>query len=77
MITFECDKCGRHYKVSDEHAGKEFICKGCQVMITVPLVGDREEISFDATFDTGEIFMAKNYEVLQALLKHEREAPAV
>ena len=77
MITFECDKCDREYKVSGEHAGAEFICKGCHVMITVPLFRDREEISFDTTFDTGKIFMSKNYDVFQALLKHEREAPAV
>lgn len=77
MITFKCDKCGRQYKVSDGYAGKDVICKGCQIMITVPSEHGREEISFDSSFDTGEIFMSKNYDVFQALLKHEREAPAV
>ena len=77
MITFECEKCGRKFNVSDEYAGKEVVCKNCQLLMTVPLVTQKQTISFDTSYDPGRMFMAKNYEILEALLKHEREAPPI
>lgn len=35
-IEFECPKCGRSYKVSEEKAGKRFACKQCGKYIEVP-----------------------------------------
>ncbi len=75
MITFECEKCGHKFNVDDEYAGKEVICKSCKLLITVPLVGQKQTISFDTSYDPTRSFMTQNYEIFQALLKHEREAP--
>ena len=77
MITFECDKCGQKFNVVDENAGKNFICKSCQVLITVPEIRQTQTISFDTSYDAGRMFMMKNHDLFEALLKHEREAPTL
>ncbi len=77
MITFDCPKCGRSYKVPDEHGGKEVLCKGCKVLIDIPQSSAEHETWFDSNYDTSRMFMAKNHDLFQALLKQEREAPPI
>jgi hypothetical protein len=53
-------------------------CKNCKELLTVPSADEKKsETWFDPTFDTCSIFMTQNHELLQALLKQEREAPPV
>ncbi len=77
MLTFDCPKCGRGYKVPDEHAGKEVLCKECKHLISIPRSRAKSETWFDPDCDTSSMFMTRNYDLLQALLKHEREAPPI
>ncbi len=77
MITFDCPKCGRNYKVPDEHGGKEVLCTGCKVLIDIPQYSAMHETWFDSNYDTSRMFMDKNRELFQALLKQEREAPSI
>lgn len=77
MITFDCPKCGRNYKVPDEHGGREVLCKGCKVLIDIPQYSTKHETWFDSNYDTSRMFMDKNHDLLQALLKQEREAPPI
>ncbi len=77
MITFDCPKCGRGYKAPDEHAGKEVLCKECKHLISIPRSQAKSETWFDPDYDTSGMFMTRNYDLLQALLKHEREAPPI
>ncbi len=77
MITFDCPKCGRGCKAPDEHAGKEVLCKDCKVLINIPSPRAKHETWFDPDYDTSSMFMTRNYDLLQALLKHEREAPPI
>jgi len=78
MITFECTKCHRSYQVTDDYAGKDVLCKNCKTLLTVPLTGENQhETWFDPNYDTSSIFMTQNYDLLQALLKQEREAPPI
>jgi len=77
MITFDCPKCGRSYKVPDEHAGKEMLCRQCKVLLNVPHARSKHETWFDPNYDTCRMFMARNHDLFQALLKHEREAPPI
>ena len=77
MITFDCPKCSRGYKAPDEHAGKEVLCKECKHLITIPPPRAESETKFDSDYDTSGMFMAKNRDLIQALLKHEREAPPI
>ncbi|MBE0535606.1 MAG: hypothetical protein IH624_08040 [Phycisphaerae bacterium] len=78
MITFECDKCDRNYQVADGFAGKDVLCKNCKTLLTVPLTDRaKHDTWFDPNYDTSSIFMSQNYDLIQALLKQEREAPAL
>jgi len=36
MIRFACPKCGKVYKAAAELAGKESICKECNVIVVIP-----------------------------------------
>ncbi len=77
MITFDCPKCGRNYEVPDEHGGREVLCKGCKVLIDIPQRSAEHETWFDSNYDTSRMFMDKNRDLFQALLKQEREAPPI
>ncbi len=77
MIRFDCPKCGLNCKVPDEHGGKEVLCRGCKVLIDIPQPPAERETWFDSNYDTSRMFMDKNYDLFQALLKHEREAPPI
>lgn len=35
-ISFQCKKCGKSYKVSDEKAGKKFKCRQCTAPVRIP-----------------------------------------
>lgn len=78
MITFECEKCHRRYQVGDEFAGKDVLCKNCKTLLTVPLTSrSKHDTWFDPSYDTCSIFMNQNYDLFQAMLKQEREAPPI
>lgn len=49
-ISFECDHCGKSYRVKDEAAGKRFRCKECSSPLEVPSPDEDEflaEVSED------------------------------
>ena len=65
MLEFECEKCGNHFKLSDEYAGRHVGCKKCGHVFLVgkiPLV-DENMPDFDSLFT--------------ALAEEERRAPAL
>ena len=65
MLEFECAKCGSHYKLSDEYAGKRVGCRKCGhvflVEQTPPI--DKSMPDFDSLFT--------------ALAEEERQAPTL
>ena len=77
MIQISCSKCGRKFKIADKYAGKAFTCKQCGSSITIPQSKEQDINSFDTSHDPYDMFMKKNFETLQAMLKHEKEAPAM
>jgi phage FluMu protein Com len=36
MIEFDCTKCGKRYRVSDNYAGKRVRCKECRTINQIP-----------------------------------------
>src|SRR5882724_11077084 len=36
MIAFSCPKCGKSFRVADEHAGRSAHCKACGTNLTIP-----------------------------------------
>jgi len=69
MIKFDCTKCGRSYRVSDEYAGKRVRCKECGTINKISAV-EPEKVG------CGDSVAAYN-SLLQELLKCEQQAPAM
>ena len=76
MIEFKCGQCGKAFRVSQSYAGKKIKCKKCNQITTIPLKQAEEAFSTDVT-ESSENFMQQNRDVFEALLKQEREAPAI
>ncbi|HEU5115052.1 MAG TPA: hypothetical protein VFT74_00095, partial [Isosphaeraceae bacterium] len=56
-ISFECDHCGRPYKVDESLAGKRVKCKGCETPITIPRPASslpEDTFGFDDADDEGD-----------------------
>ena len=67
MIKFQCSKCAKNYRVTDEYAGKRVRCKECSTINTIPspepeTVGCGDSV---ATYNS----------LLQELSKFEKQAP--
>lgn len=77
MALYTCNQCGRKLKVSDKYAGNTLTCKQCGCSITIPQPKKKEINGFDTSFDPCDMFMKKNREIFKAMLRHEKEAPAV
>ncbi|WP_417392203.1 DUF1559 domain-containing protein [Gimesia sp.] len=45
-INFQCKKCGKNYKVSDDKAGKKVKCRQCDAPVRIPEL-DTDELSED------------------------------
>lgn len=69
MIKFDCNKCGRSYRVSDQYAGKRVRCRECA---TVNLISAEEPNSMSC-----EDSVAAFNNLLQELLKCEKQSPAM
>ena len=69
MIKFDCSKCGRSYRVSDEYAGKRVRCRECTT-INLISASEPEKVA------CGDSIAAYN-DLLQELLKCEQQAPAI
>lgn len=67
MIKFDCTKCGRNYKVSDQYAGKRIRCKECSEINTIPSAEVKE-------VGCGDSVAAFN-NLLQELSQYEKTAP--
>jgi hypothetical protein len=39
QISFECDQCGRFYKVEESKVGQEAVCRDCGAQLRVPVPG--------------------------------------
>ena len=68
MIKFDCSKCGRSYRVSDEYEGKRVRCRECSTVNLITAEQPRK-INEDsvAAFDN----------LLHELLKYEQQAPTM
>lgn len=77
MIKFKCSKCGWHLDVPAEYAGKRVRCKNCNEISVVSTSQTQSNSSTSRAADTPQEFMEQNYDVFQALLRHEKEAPAI
>jgi hypothetical protein len=77
MIEFECSKCGYRLDVAADYSGKRVRCKRCGQIEIVPASQPQTGSTTGNATDTPEEFMEQNFDVFQALLKHEKEAPAV
>jgi len=71
MIKFKCSKCGWQLNVSAEYAGKRVRCKKCSQIDIVPAAPQATGAN------TPQEFMEQHSDVFEALLKHEKEAPAI
>ncbi len=69
MIQFNCEKCNRAYRVSDNYAGKRVRCKQCNAINLIPCA-ERELIS------CGNSIAAYN-QLLKKLGREERLRPAI
>ena len=69
MIKFDCSKCGRSYRVSDEYEGKRVRCRECA---TVNLI-TAEEPKRNSNEDSVAAFNS----LLHELLKYEQQAPTM
>lgn len=69
MIEFDCSKCGRRYRVSDQYAGKRVRCRQCTTINLIP-ASEPEKVS------CGDSVAAYN-DLLNELLKYEKQAPAI
>jgi hypothetical protein len=43
MIELNCDKCGQHYEIDDEHAGAEAECAECGATFKIPAIPAEEK----------------------------------
>jgi len=77
MIKFQCGKCGWQLDVPAEYAGKRVRCKNCNEISVVPTSQTQSNGSTSRATNTPQEFMEQNYDVFQALLRHEKEAPAI
>ncbi len=75
MIKFQCDKCKQGYNVPDKYAGKQTKCRQCNFLITVPALTPAKTACDEE--DYTDDFVKRNMEILEALLKHEKEAPSI
>jgi DNA-directed RNA polymerase subunit RPC12/RpoP len=69
MIKFDCSKCGRSYRVSDEYAGKRVRCRECTTINLISAVEPKK-------VGCGDSVAAFN-DLLQELLRYEQQAPAM
>jgi len=69
MIKFDCSKCGRSYRVSDQYAGKRVRCRECGIVNTIP-AAKREPVG------CGDSVTAYNNLLLE-LSKFEKQAPSL
>jgi len=67
MIKFECSKCGKSYRVTDEYAGKRVRCKDCSTVNVIP--SPQQEKT-----GCGDSVAAYN-SLLEELSKFEKQAP--
>ena len=77
MIQISCSQCDRKYKIADKYAGKAFTCKRCGSSITIPQAREQEIDNVNTSHDPYDVFLKKNFEILQAMLKHEKEVAAM
>ena len=68
MIKFDCFKCERSYRVSDQYAGKRVRCKECGEINLIPSV----ELKTVGCGDS----VANLNALLQELSEFEKQAPA-
>ncbi|MHC5061559.1 MAG: TFIIB-type zinc ribbon-containing protein [Planctomycetota bacterium] len=71
MIKYKCSKCGLQLTISAEHAGKRVRCKKCHQIDVVP------QAPPVSGANTPQEFMEQHSQIFEALLKHEKEAPAI
>ncbi|HIJ67856.1 MAG TPA: hypothetical protein HPP87_09645 [Planctomycetes bacterium] len=76
IVRFECENCGKRFKVSASHAGKRVKCKSCATKIVVPAQDYSGQILAGVDHATPEEFMASNRHIFEELLRHEQTAPA-
>ena len=69
MIEFNCSKCGHRYRVPDKYAGKRVRCRECTTINKIS-ANEPEKVS------CGDSVAAYN-DLLQELLKYEKQAPAL
>jgi len=69
MIKFDCIKCGKSYRVSDQYAGKRVRCRECSTINQIP-TAEPETVS------CGDSVAAYN-SLLNELLKCEKQAPSL
>ncbi len=67
MITFQCSRCSKKYRISDEYAGKRVKCS-CGTVNTVSPV-TKEKSSGDTAYAYNKL--------LRELLKDAQQAPAI
>ncbi len=75
MIKFQCGKCKQVYNVPDKYAGKQTKCRQCNFLITVPALAPAKTACGEE--DYADDIVKRNMEILQALLKHEKQAPSI
>ena len=68
MIRFNCSKCERSYRVSDEYAGKRVRCKECKTINNIPAVQTTNGGSGDSVSELNKL--------LQEIAEDEQRAPA-
>ena len=69
MIKFDCIKCGKSYRVSDEYGGKRVRCKECSTVNKISANNPEKA-------GCGDSVAAYNV-LLQELLKCEQQAPSL
>ena len=67
MITFQCSRCSKKYRISDEHAGKRVKCS-CGAINTVSPITQKNS--------SGNTAYAYN-KLLRELLKDAQQATAI
>jgi hypothetical protein len=79
LVEFQCGKCGWRLEVPDKYAGKRVRCKKCNQTGVVSTSQSQPQANGPTSLidDTPEEFIEHNYDVFQALLQHEKEAPTI
>ena len=68
MIRFNCSKCGRSYRVSDEYSGKRVRCKECNTINNILAAQTEKVASGDSVSELNKL--------LQEMADDEKQAPA-